>query len=191
MLRTEGVVLVARKDSEFWFIDSVFEHSDGLSGCTGVICYPVSDGHMDDLLEIESVEERYEGYWGELYKGQALEECAECNGSLQEEGCGECDYLSLRSLCQDIIDTDGVDAMVDDPGEEYSDAIKKVGEDAEYADTSGCGRIFSSYGNDEPMSPDNFDEVYNRKALVACLAFEDGAINYAHAARVIFGTIAG
>ncbi len=40
--RSEGAVLIARKGKEFWFVDSVFYHSDGLAGCTGVCVYPVS-----------------------------------------------------------------------------------------------------------------------------------------------------
>jgi hypothetical protein len=70
--------------------------------------------------------------------------------------------------------------MVDCAGQEYVDALNDIGVDAEYADFSGCGRIFGRLGLDD------FDEVYDRKALVAILAYEDGATNYDYTCRAVY-----
>jgi len=185
--RTNGVKLIGRKDSEFWFVDSVFDHGDDLAGVTGTICYPVSDEYADELLSIDNLEERFGDYWHERYSEDARNDCEDCNGEPQDEGCEACDYPSLREICSQIAQYEGIDAVIDFPGHDYVDALEGIGEEAEYADTIGCGRIFGNCGRDEPMSPGYFDEVYDRKALIALLAFEDNAVSYEYAARVVFG----
>ncbi len=51
--RTEGSVLVARMDGEYYFVQSVFKHNDDFAGCTGVGVFPVTEAEMDDLLLID------------------------------------------------------------------------------------------------------------------------------------------
>ena len=46
-------------------------------------------------------------------------------------------------------------------------------------------RIFAKLSRS--MKLEDFDEVYNRKALVAALAYEDGAVEYDYAVKMIFG----
>jgi hypothetical protein len=182
--RTEGAVLIGRKDGEFWFVDSVFKHDDDFAGCTGTCVYPVSEKQADYLLESDQVEERYCDYWNEQAKDHLQEDCDNCSGHPDEDGCEYCGYSSLRDLCADIVQYDGIEAMIDYAGDEYTDAMNEHGDlddKAEYADCVGCGRIFGRQG------PDDFDEVYNRKALVAILAYEDGAVDYDYACRVIYG----
>ncbi len=184
---TNGAVLVARRDSEYYFVDSVFDHGDN-AGCTGCVVYPVTGKMVDELLSIENLEERYGDYWEERYEGEVDENCEACDGHIDDDGCEACGYPSLRSLCQDIAQYDGSDAVIDNPGYEYAEAINAVCDDEiEYADCTGCGRIFSSFDSDKPMTPDDFDEVYNLKALVAALAYEASAVDYDYAIRVIFG----
>jgi hypothetical protein len=182
--RREGVVLVARKDDEYWFVDSVFRHDDDLSGCTGTSVWPVSEAHADYLLELDNVADRYYDCWLESAGGMIDAECTRCLAGADEDGCPRCGYESVNSFCERVVAYDGIDAMIDDLGEAYADALNEhadLDDKAEYADCSGCGRIFGR------VSLDDFDEVYNRKALVAVLAYEDGAVDYDYACRVIYG----
>lgn len=179
--RTKGAVLVGRKDGEYWFIDSVFEHGTDLAGCTGVAVYPISEESADQLLQPENMKDRFEDVWEEKFKESVRDNCRDCRFGVNEEGCEYCEYPSLRAWCVEIADCDGIDAVIDDAGSEYTEALVEKGVDAEYADCSSCGRIFSR------ANIDDFDEVYNRKALVACLAYEDGAVDYDYAAKVIYG----
>jgi hypothetical protein len=177
---TEGAVLIGRRDGGFWFIDSVFDCGD-FAGVTGTVCYPVSEDQAEELLSQDNLEERFGEYWEDRFKDAAQEACSHCEGYPQEEGCDDCNYPSLSDFCAQIAQYEGIDAVIDYAGDEYTEALVAIGEDAEYADTSGCGRIFDS------ADLDGWDEIYNRKALVAALAYEDGAVSYDYAVRVIFG----
>jgi hypothetical protein len=64
-----------------------------------------------------------------------------------------------------------------------SDSFTELGIEHEYTDCSGGGRIFGNFGRNDRLT---FDEVYNRKALVAIEALEDGAVSADYAARVVF-----
>ncbi len=184
--RTEGVKLIGRRDGEFFFVDSVFDHGDDLSGVTGTVCNPVSEKYADELLSANNMAERFGDYHHERFSPDASDGCEDCEGEAQNEGCEACEYPSLAEFTAEIAQFDGIDAVIDFPGHEYVDALTAIGEEAEYADTSGCGRIFGSCGGSGPMDPDSFDEVYDRKALIALLAYESGAVSYEYACRVIF-----
>jgi hypothetical protein len=179
-MRTEGVVLIGRRDSEFWFIDSVFKHDDDFAGVTGTVCNPVSEEYAEELLSPDNLEERFGEFWGEKFEDAAQEDCPDCRGYPQTEGCEECNYPSVKAWCADIAQYGGIDAVIDYAGDEYTEALVAVGEDAEYADCSGCGRIFG-------IDLTGWDDIYNRKALVAALAYEANAVSYDYACRVIFG----
>jgi hypothetical protein len=179
--RTEGAVLIGRRDSEFWFIDSVFKHGDDLSGVSGTICHPVSEEYAEELLSQDNLEERFGDCWNDQFENAVQDDCLRCEGYPNEEGCEDCNYPSVSAWCAQIGQYDGIDAVIDYAGDEYTEALVAIGEDAEYADTSGCGRIFGS------ADLTGWDEIYNRKALVAALAYEDGAVSYDYAVRVIFG----
>ncbi len=185
--RTNGVKLIARRDGEFWFVDSVFDHGGDLAGVTGTICNPVSEEYADELLSIDNLEDRFGDYWHERSSEDVREDCPDCEGEPQEEGCEECNYQSLWGFCADVAQCDGIDGVIDFPGDSYVDALVAIGQDAEYADTSGCGRIFGNFGGERLLGPDSFDEVYDRKALIAILAYEDGAVDYEYAVKIIFG----
>jgi hypothetical protein len=186
--RTSGAVLVARKDSEYYFVDSVFKHDDDFFGCTGVSCYPVTEDMMDDMLSTDNLVERYGDFWEEKYGDDVKDDCENCNGFIDEEGCEDCDYPSVESFCDEIGRYDGSDAVIDNPGGGYAEALNEVCDcEVEYADCGGGGRIFGSFNRDKPLTPGYFDEVYNMKALVACLAYEDGAVSYEYAVKAIFG----
>ncbi len=186
--RTNGAVLVARKDSEYYFIDSVFKHDDGLAGCTGSVVYPLTEGMVDDMLSTDSLVERYGDYWEETHKNSVDENCEACDGHLDDDGCSDCGYPSVENYCNSIGNCEGVDAVIEDMGSEYTEALNLVCDsEVDYADCIGCGRIFGRYGSDKPMTPGYFHGVYNMKALVACLAYEAGAVDYDYAVKVIFG----
>ncbi len=182
--RSEGAVLIARKGDEFWFVDSVFRHDNDLAGCTGICVYPVSEKQADYLLAPDQVADKYDSYWKMDVESDARDDCPNCLGEPDEDGCEDCGYQSLRDFCADVAYTDGIEAMIDHAGDEYVEAMNKHGdldEEAEYADCVSCGRIFGRRGLDD------FDEVYNRKALVAILAYEDGAVDYDYTCRVVYG----
>ena len=181
-MRREGVVLVARKDGEYWFISSVFRHDAGLFGCTGMAVYPVSKEQAEEALSVDSLEERFGDYWEEYAKDRVCSDCRNCRYGLDEDGCEDCGYQSLRKFCKDIAENGGLSAVFDSPGCEYEEALRQLSCDVKTADCSSCGRIF---GNG--VGPDDFDEVYNRAALDACLAYEAGAIDYDSAVHAIFG----
>ncbi len=185
--RTEGVKLIGKRDGEFWFVDSVFDHGDDLAGVTGTVCYPVSEKYADELLSADNMAERFGDYHHERYSPDARDNCEDCNGEAQDEGCEACGYPSLAEFCAEVAQYDGIDSVIDYPGDEFCDALNAIGEDAEYADTSGCGRIFGGCGGSGPMSPDDFDKIYDRKALIAVLAYEAGAVSYEYAVKIIFG----
>lgn len=178
--RTEGVVLIGRKDQEYWFIDSVFRHGDDLYGCTGITVYPVSEEQADDAMSPDSLAERCCDYWAELAKESVKGDCANCSCGPDENGCEYCGYKSLAIFCERIADVDGYHAMFDFPGDAYQEAMEKKLGPLEFADCSSGGRIFGR------LDPAYFDEVYNRKALTACQAYEAGAVDYDYACRVIF-----
>lgn len=176
---THGVVLVARKGNEYWFIDSVFDSN--LAGCTGMIVRPITEESMEDLLIIDNLVECFGEYWEERFKEKVKDDCEECHGWTNEDGCEYCGYPSLESFCAEIRN---YATVIDNPGYEYVEALDAVCDDKiEYADCISDGSIF-----DQLRNPNDFDEVYNCKALVACLAFEYGAVSYDYAIRTIFGS---
>ncbi len=185
--RTKGVKLIARRDGEYYFVDSVFDHGDGLAGCTGTVCYPVSEEQAEELLSMDNLEERFGDHWEERYKDDVDSECEECDGCINDEGCDSCGYPSLRSLCSEIVRFEGIESVIDWLGSDYTDALEGAGADAMYADCTGCGRIFGNCGRPGPMDPNEFDEVYDKKALVAILAFESGVVSFEYASKAIFG----
>ncbi len=168
--RTEGVVLIGRKDSEYWFIDSVFRHDDDLFGCTGTTAYPVSKEDAEDAMSPDNLANVCRDYWAESVKESV------------KEGSADGGHESLFDFCDRVAETDGYGAVFDFPGQAYQEAMEEKLGPLEFADTSGGGRIFT---RSDALA--DFDEVYNRKALVACLAYEDGAVGYDYACRVIFG----
>ena len=181
MRKSKGNVLLGRVGCEYYFIDSVFDDGIDQSGCTGTIVYPVSESQVDDMLTIDNLEDQYDYVWEGMYKESIKDDCKNCQFGLDEEGCEHCGYRSLCSFCQDIMDEEGIDAVIDNVSG-CAEALNAVCSGIiEYVDCVGCGRIFG-YGN-----LDKFDEVYNRKALIACEAYEDGAVSYDYAIKVIFG----
>lgn len=173
--RNEKVVLIGRKGNEFWFVDSVFWHRADFYGCTGTTVWPVSSEQVEEMLSTDSLADRFGYYWAE--QAQIKPDCDDCACGPNEEGCEYCGYQSLNSLCADIARFDGLNAVVDYPGHEYEEILAEFIDDLETVDCSGCGRIFHG-------DPD-FDEVYNRKALVAILAYEDGAVSYDYVNRIL------
>ena len=185
--RREGAVLIARVGDEYYFVDSVFRHGNDMFGCTGTVVTPVTEEYAEYLLEPDQMAERYSEIWHDQAEGQVDVDCDHCACGPDEDGCEDCSYQSLYDFCAEIARFDGIEAVIDYAGQEYVDAMNDqggFGGDAEYADCTGCGRIF---GGSYSPGLDDFDEVYNRKALVAILAYEDGAVDYDYACRVIYG----
>ncbi len=182
-MRTEGVVLVARKGMEYWFIDSVFRHNANLYGCTGTTVYPVFKGRAKDALSIDQLEDRFSDVREKMVDNRIEADCANCAnrancaGGSREEGCERCGYQSLRDFCDDIARR----------GDAYKEVLHDllVSDDdldcVETVDFSSDGRILAA-----PVDYADFDEVYNPVALNVCLAYERGAVDYDHAVRAIF-----
>jgi hypothetical protein len=179
--RTEGAVLIGRKGQEYWFIDSVFRHRADFFGCTGSTVYPVSKEDAENAMSPDNLAERCCDYWAEITKDSVMKDCDNCRCGPDEDGCEHCGYESLSDFCDKVAQKDGYHAMFEFPGHAYQEAMEEKLGPLEFADYSGGGRIFGRDGWDD------FDEVYNRKALVACQAYEAGAVNYDYACRVIFG----
>jgi hypothetical protein len=69
-------------------------------------------------------------------------------------------------------------------GCEASAYFDDCGIEHETTNCSGGGRIFGNFGNTGRMV---FDEVFDRKALIAIEALEDGAVSADYAGQVVFG----
>jgi hypothetical protein len=193
-MRTENVKLIGRNDSEYFFVDSVFKHTsdfeggaNNFQGVTGCAVYPISEAYADDMLSDDMLEERYGDYWHECASDKIDSDCPVCKDGPVEEGCEDCGYESLSDLCAGIRQYDGYDAVFDYPGYEYEEILSDIADadddadDVVFADCSSCGRIFSeTHSND-------FDEVYDRWALAACIEWEACSISYDCAVNVIFG----
>jgi len=183
--QTDGLVLIACRGGEYYFAATVYRDEDG---CRGYVVRPVTQVMLDDMLLTDSLTERFGGYWEEEHKDDVCSECEACDGWLDEDGCEDCGYPSCESFCEEIGEREGLDAVVDDPGCEYAKALNAVCDDEIVCvDRTGFGRIFGSFDKDMPTTPDDFDEVYNMKALVAILAYEDDAVDYNYATKTIFG----
>lgn len=189
--RTEGAVLIGRKDGEYWFVDSVFQHNDNFAGCTGTIVVPISVAQAEEMLSVEYLQDRYEDVWHESANSDIKYNCDPCTEGPNEAGCDYCGYQSFSDFCSDIAQYEGLDAVTDFPGHDFEAAILELLGDEkdtdprdrlETVDCTGCGRIFG-----EPLAESDFDKVYNHKALTVILAFEDGAVTYDYARHVIFG----
>ncbi len=186
-MRTEGVVLIARKNGEYWFIDSVFRYNADSYGCTGTTVYPVSKEEAEDALLVDNLEDRYSDVWGKMADNRIEADCAYCADGSREEGCEVCGYQSLRDFCDDIARRYGYDAVFDNPGDAYKEVLRDLlvsDDDPDCVETVHCssgGRILAA-----PVDYADFDKVYNPVALNACLAYERGAVSYDYAVRAIF-----
>ena len=174
-------VLVGRMGNEYWFIDSVFRHHNDFYGCTGTTVYPISIDQADYDTDLDNMGDRYSDYWAERYKDSIKDDCDNCSSGIDEDGCEHCGYPSLTAFCAEIAQYEGYDAVYNHPGPAYEKALTDLLDDVETVDCSSCGRIFSH------LDLDDFDDIYNHKALLACMAYENGAISYDYACRVIFG----
>ena len=59
----KGFVCIGVKGGEYYFADSVFEHSDNFRGVTGTVVRPVSEDEWDYASDRENVAERLEDYY--------------------------------------------------------------------------------------------------------------------------------
>jgi len=189
-MRTNGWVLIGRIGNEYYFVDSVFEHRDDFKGATGTILRPVSAEEWEWASDRENVAERLSDYWYCLAKDQASSDCPDCKGYPDpDEGCENCGVQSLDDLVDDAIRYDGIGHIMFDESNccEGSDSFDELGIEHECTDCIGGGRIFGRDNYKEGAPFREFDEVYNRKALVAIQALEDKAVDYRYAARIVFG----
>lgn len=161
---TEGWTLIGRKDGVFYFCDSVFDHSDGHHGATGIEIRPVCKDEYDWASDRENVAERYADVWCEM---KGIDDV-------------DIDDDAFMAWIDNMLWTeDPAWLMFDDSSTcDASDSFDALNIEYECTDCIGCGRIFSR--------DTDFDEVYNRKALVAILALEDGAVSADYAAKVVF-----
>lgn len=156
-MRYKGWTLIGRKDSVFYFCESVFNDNNGHHGATGCEIRPVSKVEYEWASDPENVAERYADAWE-----------------------GDIDSPEFAKWIDSLLwYEDPAWLMFDDSGTcDASDSFDALNIEYECTDCIGCGRIFSR--------DTDFDEVYNRKALVAILALEDGAVSADYAAKVVF-----
>lgn len=163
-MRKNGFTLIGRIGSEYYFCDSIFQHRDDFCGAIGSIIRPVSQEEYDWANEIENVKDRLYDVYCERNSVQDL----------------DTDDPDFTKWVEDVMHYDGVVNVMFD--ESYccdaSDAFEELGIEHECTDCTGGGRIFSN-------CPD-FDEVFDRKALVAIQALESGAVDADYAAKVVF-----
>ena len=171
MARHNGWVLIGRKDGEYYFCDSVFDHGDGFVGATGSIVRPVSEEEYEWASDRENVAERYCDVWMEM-KG------------IRDYDEDEHEAEFMEWIDQMLQYDDPAWIMFDDSDTcDASKSFEALGIEHECTDCSGGGRIFNNWHRDGRME---FDEVYNVKALVAIEALEDGAVSADYAAKVVF-----
>ena len=166
-VRTEGFVCIGRNGDEYSFVTSVFKHDDDFYGCTGSTVRPVSEKEWDWASNPENVAERLEDYYNELHGDDIWDDDA--------------DIETLDEFVERAIDTDGIEHLMFDGSDtcDASAAFDDMGVEHEYTDCIGGGRMFGK-GSD-------YDEIINRKAQVACEAYEAGAVSYEYAVKAIFG----
>jgi hypothetical protein len=183
-IRAKCDVLVGRIGDSYYFIDSVFKYNDGFSGCTGQAVDSVSAGYAKLLLSADYSEDYCLEWWEDKFGKVADLDCSFCRGHARLDGCEYCDYPSLTAWAAKVVDEDGISAFIDNNDGNDGALVAVLNDitgDTIHTNCSSCGRIFSQ------IALEDFDEVYNRKALVACLAFEDGAVEYDYAVEVIVG----
>lgn len=158
-MRTNSFKLIGRKDNDYYFVDSVFKHRDGLAGVTGSVVRPVSPDEWEWASDRENVAER-----------------------LQDGYDGDLDGDDFEDFVDRVIADHGIEYLMFDGSDRdaASEAFDDLGVEHKSTDCSGGGRIFSS------INDMDFDEVYDRKALVAIAAYEDGAVSYDYAVSIIF-----
>lgn len=189
-IRHEGFVLIGRRDGDYHFVESVFDHGDGFQGATGSIVRPVCKDEWEWASDPENVAERLHEYWECEYGRNARSTCDECEGFPDSsKGCETCGIESLDDFTARVIAHDGIEHLMFDSSDKDAALAIFEGfvEGVVTTDCSGGGRIFGrdSYVEGNPFR--GFDEVYNRKALVAIQALEDGVVSVDYAARIIFG----
>lgn len=166
-MRTEGYKLIGRKDDDYYFVDSIFDHGNGHRGCTGVIVRPVSPGEYEWATDREKVAERLVSCYEDMY-GIDWDDDSE----------------AFEVYVDASIDSEGVNAIMFDTSfnSETSAQFTKLGIEHDCTDCSGCGRIF-----DAGSVWDDWDELFDLDAWLTVTDFEGGKGSYEQAAKVIFG----
>ena len=183
-IRHEGFKCIGRRDGDYYFAQSVFQHRDDFQGATGSVVRPVSADEYEYASDPENVAERYYDCWIGQFGSAGSPHCEECEGHPHSErGCDSCNVPSLDAWIALAINSDGIDHLMFDgsDGCDASAAFDEMGIDHESTDCIGGGRCFTD------ADRGNWDEVYDRKALVALMALEDGAVDVDYAAAIVFG----
>jgi len=165
MVRLNGNKLIGRIGDDYYFAESVFQHSADFRGVTGYVVRPVSPQEYAWASDRENVAER-------------LQSCYD----------GDTDSPAFESWVDDAIAFDGIDSIMFDQsfGCAASDAFEALGIEHECTDCIGCGRIYGRFDGGNHIE---FDEVYDPAALGAILLMEskEGTLTLEQAGRVIFG----
>jgi len=185
-MRINGFEPVGRIGDEYYFADSVFQHSD-FAGVTGTSVRPVSAEEYEWASDPENVAERYCYLWEEMHGSNGADDCEECGGHPDSDsGCSSCGVPSLDAWVDTAIRIDGIDHLMFD--ESYccdaSDAFDELGIEHETTDCTGGGRCF---GRDSRGHSSTFDEVFNQEALDAIIDLEDNNGRVNPTAEAVFG----
>jgi hypothetical protein len=184
-IRVEGCKCVGRNGSEFYFVSSIFEHGDGLKGCTGFIVRPVSPEEYDWASDRENIAERLEDVYECCYTREGRWYRSDnANGERRKGSDGR--FVSRReSDFEDFVDdailSDGVDHIMFDTsyGCESWRFFEAIDEKFESTDCIGCGRIFDK--------DSDYEELFDHAAWMGVRAWEGGSCSFEWAARTIFG----
>jgi hypothetical protein len=132
--------LVARKGSEFYILEYIFNDDEEFKGAVGSVHVPISREEYDYRTSIEGVAERYEDVWRDMVANDK-------------------ETRGLDDFAKDIINSDGAEAVFELSSPEIRDQIQsKIGH-TEYPafECVGGGRCFNY--------DDKFDEVYEPKLM--------------------------
>ena len=163
--RLKGFKCIGRKGDDYYFADSTFKHRDDFQGVTGTVVRPVSTEEWDWASDPENVAERLL----ECYDG------CKCDADWMN-GDKYNDWVDM------VICADGIAETMFDTSYtcDASDAFDEMGIEHEATDCNSCGRIFGRLGFDD------FDEVFDREALMAINLIEAGVGCFGANASVVW-----
>lgn len=180
VVRRNGFVCVGRKDSEYYFINSVFKHGEGFQGVTGCTVRPVDAKEWEWACDRENCAERLQDVYETCHGNSAYRDDPDDDDFDRDD--------DFERFVDDVIHYDGEAHIHYDESYscEASEVFDALGVEHECTDCIDRGRIFGRAGWRGRMDSEWFDEVFNLKALNAALYFEDGRGDVDFIGKMIF-----
>lgn len=143
MAQTQIKKLVGRIGNEYYFCDTLFEHTDDFKGATATVLQPVSRDIYEERTNPDNfdTQEYFEDCWRQAVQAGMTTD-------------------SLESYVKMILDIDGDEAVFDMSGYDYWDDLRKTIPTL----TEENYPIFECVGGGRSFSPDmKWDEIYDKK----------------------------